>query len=81
MLETNIPRLHKKMEQRQREEPDSVIDADLVGAWFSIGEFDKTFYHVDQCVEKSAGPRDGTAAREGQGSCSGNGRGPHPRPP
>ena len=46
----------RKMEQRQREEPDSVIDADLAAAWFSIGNYDKTFYHLQQCIEKRVGP-------------------------
>ena len=45
-----------KMEQRQAEEPDSVIDADLAGIWFGLGDIDKTFYYIDQCVEKRVAP-------------------------
>jgi tetratricopeptide (TPR) repeat protein len=46
----------RRMEQRQREEPDAVIDADLAGAWFSLGDLDKTFYHLQQCIDKRMGP-------------------------
>ena len=46
----------KKMEQRQVEEPDSVIDADLAGVWYGLGNLDKTFYYVNQCIEKRMGP-------------------------
>jgi adenylate cyclase len=46
----------RKMEQRQREEPDSVIDADLAGVWFGLGNRDKTFYYLNQCVDKRMGP-------------------------
>lgn len=46
----------EKMEQRQREEPDSVIDAELSCAWFVLGDLDKTFYHLNQCVDKRIGP-------------------------
>jgi tetratricopeptide (TPR) repeat protein len=46
----------EKMEQRQREEPDSVIDAELACAWFVLGDLDKTFYHLNQCVDKRIGP-------------------------
>lgn len=45
-----------KMEQRQREEPDSVLDADLAAVWYGLGEIDKTFYYLDRCVEKRMGP-------------------------
>jgi pentatricopeptide repeat protein len=46
----------KKMEQRQREEPDSVIDADIAAVWYGLGDIDKTFYYLDRCVEKRLGP-------------------------
>jgi TolB-like protein/tetratricopeptide (TPR) repeat protein len=46
----------QKMEQRQREEPDSVMDADLAAVWIGLGDLDKTYYHLDQCVEKRMGP-------------------------
>ena len=46
----------RKMEQRQVEEPDSVIDADLAGVWYGLGDLDKTFYYVNQCIEKRMGP-------------------------
>jgi adenylate cyclase len=45
-----------KMEQRQLQEPGSVIDADLAGAWFGLGDLDKTFYYLNQCVDKRMAP-------------------------
>jgi adenylate cyclase len=46
----------RKMEQRQAEEPDSVIDADLAAVWFGLGDMDKTFYYINQCIDKRMGP-------------------------
>ena len=46
----------RKMEQRQKEDPDSVIDADLAAVWFSLGDLDKAFYYLEQCVDKRMGP-------------------------
>ena len=46
----------RKMEQRQVEEPDSVIDGDLAGVWFGLGDYDKTFYYLNQCIDKRMGP-------------------------
>ncbi len=46
----------KKLEQRQIEDPDSVVDADLAGIWFGLGDLDKVFYHINQCVEKRIVP-------------------------
>ena len=45
-----------KMEQRQAEEPDSVVDADLSAAWFALDDYDKTFYYINQCIDKRMGP-------------------------
>jgi len=46
----------QKLEQRQIEEPDSVIDTDLVAVWLAVGNFDKVFYHIRQCIEKRTLP-------------------------
>jgi adenylate cyclase len=46
----------RKMEQRQAEEPHAVIDADLAGVWFGLGNYDKAFHYLGQCVEKRMGP-------------------------
>lgn len=46
----------RKVEQRQIEEPDVVLDGDLVGLWFSLGDVEKTFYHINQCIEKRVAP-------------------------
>lgn len=45
-----------KIEQRQSEDPEAVVDADLVGIWFALGDMDKVFYHIKQCVEKRTVP-------------------------
>lgn len=45
-----------KIEQRQAEEPDAVLDADLVGIWLALGDMDKVFYHIYQCIEKRTAP-------------------------
>jgi TolB-like protein/Tfp pilus assembly protein PilF len=46
----------RKIEQRQYEEPNAVLDADLVGIWYALGDMDKVFYHISQCVEKRIAP-------------------------
>ncbi len=46
----------EKMELRAKQEPDSVVDADLAAMWFGIGNTDKSFYYLNQCVEKKMGP-------------------------
>jgi adenylate cyclase len=46
----------KKMELRQEQEPDSVIDADLAAVWYGLGDVDKTFYYLNQCIDKKMGP-------------------------
>ena len=46
----------QKLEQRQREEPGAVLDADLAGVWFSLGDYDKAFYYLNQCIDKRMGP-------------------------
>ncbi len=46
----------RKIEQRQAEEPDAVLDADLVGIWLALGDMDKVFYHIYQCIEKRTAP-------------------------
>jgi tetratricopeptide (TPR) repeat protein len=46
----------RKIEQWQVEEPGVVLDADLAMIWLSLGEKDKAFHHLFQCVEKRMGP-------------------------
>ena len=46
----------RKMEQRQQEEENSVIDIDLSCAWFGLGELDKAFYYLNKCIDKKIGP-------------------------
>jgi adenylate cyclase len=45
-----------KMEERQKIEPDLVLDGDLVGMNFAIGDYDKVFYHLRRCIERRAAP-------------------------
>jgi tetratricopeptide (TPR) repeat protein len=45
----------RKIEQRQVEEPGTVLDIDLAMIWWSLAEKDKAFHHLFQCVEKKMG--------------------------
>ena len=45
-----------KLEQRQREETESVIDADLASVWYGLENLDKTFYHINRCIDQRMGP-------------------------
>ncbi len=46
----------EKLERRQREEPGTVIDADLAAVWIGIGNFDKAVHHIEQSASKGMGP-------------------------
>ncbi len=46
----------RKMEQREREEPGVVIDADIAAVWFGLGDYDKTIYYLNRCIDKRMGP-------------------------
>jgi TolB-like protein/Tfp pilus assembly protein PilF len=46
----------RKIEQRQVEDPDSVLDGDLAAIWLALGDIDKAFHHVNQCIEKRTAP-------------------------
>ncbi|MEO6547654.1 MAG: adenylate/guanylate cyclase domain-containing protein [Ferruginibacter sp.] len=46
----------RKMEQRQAEDPNSVIDADIAAVWFGLGNLYKTFHYLNQCIDKRLGP-------------------------
>jgi hypothetical protein len=46
----------RKIEQRQKEDANAVVDSDLVGVWFGMGEYDKVFYHIDKVIEKRTAP-------------------------
>jgi TolB-like protein/tetratricopeptide (TPR) repeat protein len=45
-----------KIEQLQAQEPGKVLDTDLALIWLSLGNADKAFHHLFQCVEKKIGP-------------------------
>lgn len=43
-------------EKRQAEDPDTVLDGDLAGLWFGLGDYDKTFYYLNRCIDLRMGP-------------------------
>ena len=45
-----------KLEQRARENPEDVIDSDLVGIWFALEDYDKVFYYIERSIDKRMGP-------------------------
>ena len=45
-----------KMEQREREEPGIVMDADIAAVWLGLGNHDKTFEYLNRCIDKRMGP-------------------------
>jgi tetratricopeptide (TPR) repeat protein len=46
----------RKIEQRQAEDPNSVVDTDLSAVWFSVGDYDKMFYYLERAIEKRTAP-------------------------
>lgn len=46
----------RKIEQRQVEDQDVVLDGDLIGISYALGDFDKTFYYIEQCIQKRTIP-------------------------
>jgi len=46
----------KKLEQRQIEDPETVIDGDLMMVWWSLRDFDKVFYYMQRCIGEQMGP-------------------------
>jgi adenylate cyclase len=45
-----------KIEQRQIEEPEVIVDGDLIGVWYALDDFDKAFYHIEQNMKKRTAP-------------------------
>jgi adenylate cyclase len=46
----------RKMELRQEQDPNSVIDADIAAIWYGLGDLDKAFHYLNRCVDKRMGP-------------------------
>jgi hypothetical protein len=46
----------QKLELRQEQEPDCVLDGDLAAVWLGMDNLDKTFHHLNECIEKRMGP-------------------------
>lgn len=47
--------LHK-MERRQQEEPGLVLAADMAAVWYALGNYDKTYHYLNECIDKRMGP-------------------------
>jgi tetratricopeptide (TPR) repeat protein len=45
----------RKMQQRQREEPDAIVDSELAIAWWGIGEKQKSIQYLQNCIDKKLG--------------------------
>ena len=43
-----------KLEQRQREEPNVVVDGDLLVVWMGLGNMDKVLYYMERAMGKRA---------------------------
>ncbi|HVG15157.1 MAG TPA: adenylate/guanylate cyclase domain-containing protein [Chitinophagaceae bacterium] len=46
----------RKLEKRAVEDPNAIVDSDLAGIWNALGEYDKVFYYIEQCIQKRIGP-------------------------
>lgn len=46
----------RKIELRQQENPDTVLDGDLAGIWYALGDWDKAFHHINECIRKHTPP-------------------------
>ena len=46
----------RKIEERKRQEPEAVVEADLAAIWFGLGDLDKAFYYINICVDKRMAP-------------------------
>jgi Predicted integral membrane protein len=46
----------RKIEERQKQEPDVVLNGDLAVIYFGIDDYDKVYYHLKRSVERHASP-------------------------
>ncbi len=46
----------RKIEQRKIEEPEVIVDGDLIGIWYALGDLDKTFYHIERNMSQRTAP-------------------------
>lgn len=46
----------RKIEQRQEEDPEAIVEADLGAIWFSLGDTEKAFFYINKCIDKRMGP-------------------------
>jgi len=42
-----------RLEQRQKDEPDTAMDGDLLMVWWAMGDKEKTFQYVSNCINKN----------------------------
>ncbi len=54
--EENALECIRKIEQRQEQDPGSITDPELASIWFALGNIDKSFYYLNQAVDKKLGP-------------------------
>lgn len=46
----------RKMEQRQREDPEGVLDSDLMSVWWAMGDKEKFHHYAEQALSKKMMP-------------------------
>lgn len=46
----------EKIEERQAQEPEAVLDGDLAAIYYGIGDIEKTFYYLNRCIDKHMAP-------------------------
>jgi TolB-like protein/class 3 adenylate cyclase/Tfp pilus assembly protein PilF len=46
----------RKIELRKIEEPDVIVDGDLIGIWYALGDLDKAFYHIERNMSQRTAP-------------------------
>jgi TolB-like protein/Tfp pilus assembly protein PilF len=42
-----------RLEQRQKDEPDTAMDGDLLMVWWALGDKEKTFQYISNCINKN----------------------------
>lgn len=45
----------RKLELRQLQEPDAILDGDLSMVWWALGDRDKVFYYLERCMDSNLG--------------------------
>jgi len=48
----NAMEIISRLEQRQKEEPDTAMDGDLLMVWWALGNKERTFQYLSNCINK-----------------------------